>query len=437
MQPTVTPPQSIRVLAFKSPFHRWLLLVPVVAVLLGCIYTIRWCAGNTIARTAANRELAEFVVRLAPADPQTHYALGKAAESSLLPTDQELAVREYETAVRLARDDYRLWMLLAVARERLGDIAGAETAYLRAENLAPAYSMPKWSAGNFMLRQGRSEDSMPRLMAAGESMERLRRPVLELAIGYYGVDIQAIIGHVGRRPELSRGLLQLLLDRNELPGATEVWDRLEPNERAAAAPLGNRLVSALVAAKYFVIARHVQNKIPPGSNTESNEIENRSFEGDVATEGVNIFGWRLGAGGQPQIALDSGQSRGRSLLLSFNVTDRAPLKDVTQLIVVRPRQRFRLTYFVRSAAITGAATARVQVLNAVDQQVLAQSDPVPLGSSEWRSEALDFSVPDSTSAIILRLGVATCAAEFCPVFGRVWYDDFELKQIDGPVTLQH
>jgi hypothetical protein len=103
---------------------------------------------------------------------------------------------------------------------------------------------------------------------------------------------------------------------------------------------------------------------------------------------------------------------------------------VTQLVVVDQSRRYHLTYQVRSTEVSGAAGVRVQVLDAVDQTILAQSEPLPPGSAEWRTETLDFTVPNSGSGIIVRVGAVTCAAEACPVFARVWYDNFELKRND-------
>jgi tetratricopeptide (TPR) repeat protein len=431
MLPIATPP-PLRVIKFASPVRRWLLLLPVGLALLGSFFTIRWCAGDTLAHAANNPDLAEFALRLAPTDPQSHYALGKIAESSFEPGAQDLAVREYEAAVRLAPEDYRLWMILAAARERNGDATKAGVAYLEAERLAPAYSMPQWAAGNFLLRQGRAGEAIPRLMKAGESMERLRRPVLELVSSYYEFHIPELIRQIGPRPELRQGLFQLMLDHHWPSDALEVWEHFAPSERAALVPLGNRLVAALVDDLQFEQARKLQNELSPGINTQANEIENRSFEADVTTDGTNLFGWRVGAGFQPQIALDSGQSHplGRALLLAFERSDNVPLRHVTQLVVVDSKRRYRLTYFVRAADVRGTAGIRVQILDAANQIVLAQSEPLPPGASEWHAESLDFTVPDTRTGIMIRLGAVTCTAETCPVFGRVWYDDFELKRND-------
>lgn len=429
MLPTTAPPPP-RVLQFTSPVHRWLLLLPVGLVIAGAFFTLRWTAGDTIARSAGNRELAEFAVRLAPSDPQTHFALGKLAEASLEPGAQDLAVREYETALRLAPEDYRLWMILAAALERNGDTAKAEIAYLEAERLAPAYAMPQWAAGNFLLRTGRTETGMYRLLNAGESMERLRRPVLDLLLGYYGDGGGELLSPNSRRTELRRALLQLLLDRNSPAEAGRVWMGMTPNERAAASPLGARLVAELVADKRFTSALILQNELVPGRDLKVEQVDNPTFEGDVATDGANLFGWQLSPGGQPQIALDSGQGHGRSLLLVFSRSDNVQLRGVTQLVVADALRRYRLTYQVRSSELSGAAGVRVQILDAVDQTVLAQSEPLPPGTTEWRAESLDFSVPDRSEGVIIRLGAVTCTADACPVFGRVWYDEFELKRND-------
>ena len=435
MLPVTTPP-PLRIVGLSTSFRRWLLIIPTLIALVGCLFAVRWAAGSTLAQNTTEPELSALAVRLSPGDPQTHYAWGKLIDTSLSGDDLKSAVLQYEQAARLSPYDYRVWMVLASARERSGDPAGAEIAFRRAEALAPNYSMPQWTAGNFLLRQGKDAEALPRLWFAAVTMERLRRPVLELVSSYYDGDIDKLKAEVGSRPELQLPLVQFLLDRTDFAGAYWIWSSLDQTEQLRAATLANSLVTALASTHRYFAAQNVANDLKPDPKFEVGRIDNGGFEANVETGGANLFGWRIASGTQPQAALDGSTHRtgNNSLTLIFEANGTVPLREITQLIVVPSSKSFRLTYAVRSQDIKGQSTVRVEVLRAADNSVLARSEPISAGSSDWRVETLEFTTPPQTDGVLLRIAPVPCTAEVCPLFGRIWYDDFDLQRTETPTA---
>jgi tetratricopeptide (TPR) repeat protein len=394
--------------------------------------SVRWCIGSTLAQNTSDPDLAVLAVRYTPADPQTHFTLGKITESSLSENDLRTAVSEYKLAATLAPNDYRLWMILAAAEERTGDLSGAEAAYQRARTLAPDYSIPEWAAGNFMLRHGNADRAFELLFEAAESMERLRRPVLELADSYNQGELGGPLSRMGPRRELEKALVQFRIDRHDAEGALFTWAALTPDERAEARTTGVNLISALFTSHHYLGALSVTNELAGNQQFVPNQIDDGGFETNVETGGDNLFGWRVGAGAQPQIALDGAQRRtgNNSLTLVFDANGGTPLREVSQLVVVAPGKSFHLSYSLRSADLNGSATFQIEILNAVDQTVLARSTAVPAGTADWREESIEFTTPIHSEAIVIKIDAVPCALEVCPLFGRIWYDDFELKRVE-------
>ncbi|MGI9105572.1 MAG: hypothetical protein ACR2G4_04915 [Pyrinomonadaceae bacterium] len=64
-------------------------------------------------------------------------------------------------------------------------------------------------------------------------------------------------------------------------------------------------------------------------------------------------------------------------------------------------------------------------------RVLATAEPLANGASDWQAVALDFNAPARAEAITVRLNRAPCPAQVCPLFGKVWYDDFDLQRVGG------
>ncbi|HYY42869.1 MAG TPA: hypothetical protein VE775_09075, partial [Pyrinomonadaceae bacterium] len=146
------------------------------------------------------------------------------------------------------------------------------------------------------------------------------------------------------------------------------------------------------------------------------------------------YGWQVAPPAQTQINLDERQKHGgaRSLRIVFNASGPLNFQHVSQLVVVAPQTRYRLSYFVRTEDLRGASTVLTEVVDAVDQtRVLATSPPVANGASDWQEVALDFTTGAQVEAVVVRLNRPPCAQAICPLFGKVWYDDFNLQRTGG------
>jgi len=85
---------------------------------------------------------------------------------------------------------------------------------------------------------------------------------------------------------------------------------------------------------------------------------------------------------------------------------------------------------VRTEDLKSAATLMVEVVDATEpERVLAASNPLAIGTTEWRVPvALEFRTGAATQAVTLRIVSQPCPAATCPIFGKVWYDNFTLKR---------
>jgi hypothetical protein len=60
--------------------------------------------------------------------------------------------------------------------------------------------------------------------------------------------------------------------------------------------------------------------------------------------------------------------------------------------------------------------------------VLASSAAAASGKSDWQRISLSFKTGDKTEAVKVKMVRNTCTdSPVCPIFGTVWYDDFDLK----------
>lgn len=425
----------------RAWWRRGLLLVPLLVALVCLWYVVRWCVGDTMGEWLADATTARAATRFAPADPQAHYTLARLAERSFEPEQLAVAVSEYEQAAALSPNDYRLWLQLGRVRGLTGDDAGSERALRRAVEFAPNYPEPHWFLGNLLLRAGRTDEAFVELRRAGDADAGKYRPqMFDLAWHVFQADVPAVLAVVGDSAETRAGLVTYLLKQQRFDDAQRLWAALTPAQRQEQRATGEQLVQTLINAKRYRAMLGVQRDLLAGQGQSEQSARERvpdvarllngGFEAAVGPPGKSWYDWQVTPVAQAQINLDERvrHSDARSLRLVFNATGALDFHHVTQLVVVAPQQRYTLSYFVRTEDLKSASTLLTQIVDAGEPtRVLAASAPLANGTSDWQQVSLEFNTGAQTDAINVRLVRAACAEAVCPLFGKVWYDDFNLQ----------
>ncbi|HEX8173611.1 MAG TPA: tetratricopeptide repeat protein [Pyrinomonadaceae bacterium] len=412
------------------------LVVVVLAALLCSWLALRWYAGSEIALAAPQLPedalgAAQSAARLAPDDPLARWALGSVLQRGFGVNDLQAAISEYKRAVSLSPGDFRLWTDLGRAEEQAGNMAESEKALRRAVELAPYYSWPRWHLGNFLLRRGRFDEALKELRRVAEDDPTKRGPVFDYAWTIYGGDAGAVSRALGGSPAVRSEFIAYLLGRKRLTEALEIWSGFSREQKKEFEPTGKLLVDTLVAEKRYRMALGVQRDLSnQQAGFEIGRVSNGSFEGAVAQDGSDLFAWSVPSSAQARASLESGKAQDGSLSLriNFNASEALEL-NVSQLVAVEPGASYRLTFYVRTSGLKSASSPVVRILSAVDKSRIAESAQSPTGDSEWQKISMDFKVPADVDGVILSISRATCAADggVCPIFGTVWYDDFNLQ----------
>src|SRR4028119_627873 len=262
--------EQIITVELRAVWARVLLLVPLVLVVVGVWYGIRWCIGNTMAEWLPDIGAAQAAARLAPDDPQSHFTIARLRERSFLPEELPGAVQQYEEAARLSPNDFRLFVELGRVRGLLGDVNGGEQALRRAVELAPTYPEPRWYLGNSLLRQGRTEEAFAELRRAGDAgPEKFRPQVIELSWRFYEADIPSVLAAVGNSAGARGQLMDYLINRKEFDEARELWTGFNAEERKALRATGEKLMLRFLEAKRFhdMQAMHTELATIDGTQT--------------------------------------------------------------------------------------------------------------------------------------------------------------------------
>jgi hypothetical protein len=419
--------------------------VPLVLLALLALYGgwvgVRWGIGNTMAETApasyatdpaAAFESAEAAARLAPHDPFTHLMLARLNQVSLEPAAVPRALAEYERAAELAPNDYLIWVESGRARAALGDLEGGVATLRRAAELAPNYSQPRWYLGNALLRAGHTDEAFAELRRAVDADPALRPQVFNLAWQVYAPDITRVVNAVGTTADSRAQLVAVLAGRGSLEEAQRVWDELGPEGRRGQGGVADVLARAFYTKGQYRRALSVLSEGGfPGLAV--GQFSDGGFESDIAQNGRSLFGWNVSQGGG-QVVIDSRGAHGgrRSLRVAFSASGQVDFRNVAQVVAVEPGARYRLSFFVRTDELRSTATLAVMVSepSAADAP-FAGSAPVPQGTQDWQPVSFEFTAGPKTEAVLVRVTRVACAEGVCPIYGKIWYDDFNLERATG------
>lgn len=408
----------------------------VMLALLASWFVVRWYLGNTIAEyfqpEAHRLETAQMAVSLAPNDPLPHWRLGSLAQTELPPDQISLVVGEYEKAVSLSPNDYRLWMEFGGALEQAGDFDKAEKALREAVKLAPSYSYPRWYLGNLLLRTDHYAEGFAELQRASQANDQLQPQLFNLAWQLNKTDFESLKAAVGDSPAMRAAFSVYLVERGRNDEGLQLWSSLTETEKKENHLAADAIISSLTAARHYHQAMEIWNEVAPDPayHADFGHILDRGFEDNLAHGPGAVFGWQVQSNSQVQIGIDAGQghSGSRSLRVYFQVRSHIDAINVSQLVPVKSNTEYDFECYLKTDRLESAETPVISIVNAVDQAYFASSAAAPSGNNNWQRTALSFKTGANTEAIRVRMVRNTCSdSAVCPIFGTVWYDDFDLK----------
>lgn len=399
-------------------------------------FVVQWYVGNTIAEyfhpEDRRLETAQMAVSWAPSDPLTHWRLGNLIQKEMPPDQISQVVSEYEKAVSLSPNDYRFWMDLGHAREQAGDFDKAETALRQAVKLAPSYAYPRWMLGNLLLRTGRYDEAFAELRLASEANSEFQSQLFNVAWQLNKDDFDSLKAAIGTTPEARAQFSKYLLARERVDEGLRLWNSLTATEKRSSRSAADAIIASLITLKRYHQALEVWNDVAPGLSYRAafGHIVDSGFEDSVAHGPTAVFGWQVPTNSQVQIGIDPnlGHTGNRSLRILFQVRSHLDSIKVSQLVPVLPNTEYDFECYFKTDKLESAATPVVVLTDASDGTILASSADAPSGSNNWQRIFLSIKTGAKSEALMVRINRDSCVdSPVCPIFGTVWYDDFDLK----------
>jgi tetratricopeptide (TPR) repeat protein len=371
----------------------------------------------------------ERAVSKTPESPEAH---SNRALILLNTRGLNAALPEYESAVTLRPRDYFLWLELGRARDMADDERGAIVALEQSVRLAPFYAQPRWQLGNVLFRAGRVEEAYRELRRAAASDLTLLPNLIDLVWNATNNDPAAVREII--QPEKASwriALAKFFITHGKISEGLEQFRAaggMNENDRRT-------LQDELLAARRYREAYEVW-AYDSGESARTgrlNIIHDGGFESKLSRENSG-FGWRLKRDSESlRYSLDRQRSYlgAQSLRLDFNGDSNPGQSLLAQLILVEPGARYRMRFAARAEEMVtgGLPVVSVSEVSGAESKTLATSTPISQNSSDWREYSIDFTATKTTSALLISVQRQNCSSGPCPIFGRLWLDEFAIQKL--------
>ncbi len=431
-----TAERSIKIFDASPSVRRIILGAVVILALAFGWFSIRWQIGSMFAElTSPNdpnaREVAEVAVSMAPSDPLANWLAASVEKDVFTPERIDAAAQMLVNVVRLSPYDYRWWIELGRGYEQSEQPELAEQAFLRAVELAPAYTYPRWQLGNFYLRQNRSDEAFAELRKATENNLTYREQVFSLAWDYFDHDPARVEALASDEPDVRRSLALFYAARGRAADSLRMWNSLTDEQKAEHPEYSKIILQGLYDRRAVRQALEFARQGGIDPDAEAGVVTNGGFERTVGSAEDTYFGWKI-VRNEPkvEISTDSSVKRGdgRGMRLSFRGYNKPQFSNLSQILVVEAGKKYRLSFWVRTEGLKSGGTPMIEIVGLADNKILAASQPFPTGTNDWQEIAVEFTASEDSEGVIVRTSRAYCG-ENCPITGTVWYDDFSLIKL--------
>lgn len=427
---------ALKLLRLDPRLAKAVLVLAAGATLLAAWFFVRWHFANALtarldSKRAESQVVVDWLIGLAPSDPQGHQAAAYIFERTFNPDDLQRSLVEYERAAALAPNNYLVWLSLARSRDLNGDTAGAEAALARAAELAPEYAAVQWVYGNFLIRNGRDEEGF-KLLAKASANADYARAAVTTAMQVLDGDVGLVRARLGNSDAINSALVSSLGASERFDEAVETWSAIPAEVRGAAMrKIGEKLIEQLTTAKRYRLAARVTADLQAEESRRPvvGQMMNGGFEDALATRGAGMFEWQIAEAGEPQIGRSETQKRAGKfgLLMLFNSLESNQFRSVSQLVAVEPGGQYEFEGFYRSD-LKGQAGMKIEIANAANGAVIAATPPLAL-AGDWATMRVKFTAPGDADGVLVRLGRDGCAGVTCRMTGRLAFEDFSIRKL--------
>ena len=365
----------------------------------------------------------EKAIALAPQNATYHEQL---CRSMLFVSQQtERAVDECSKASELNPYSSAIWLDLAQAYYFVGNIPLNQAAAYKALAVDPTTPDTAWSAANFFLIQGDTDEALHQFAIVLREEPSLAPSVLNICWQSLH-DMQRVQRILPSNPEVYLAFIKLLLSTDDSNAAHQIWLALMQTKAPFDYHHGLFYIDSLIQAHSVDQASEAWKQLSSMSaalqayGQPNNLVMDGSFTQEILNSG---FDWRYSPAPQIALTLDDTEfhNAGRSLKLVYGLNGGDA--GIFQYIAVHPDSRYRLSAWVKSEDIETANGPALTLLDGYSKAVLGSTEET-IGTTPWHR--LDTELTTGPETKLLMLAIQRHPGE-TQIQGKFWMDDIQLE----------
>jgi Carbohydrate binding domain len=368
----------------------------------------------------------ERAIRLEPANAQYRELLARNLALSVANLDR--AIASYRIAVELNPYNARAWLDLAGAYQLAGRTIEQEQSVESAVEADPNTPHVAWEAANFFLIQNDREKALHYFGVVMANDPESVDAALRLCWRATG-DVNQIVQALPPRPDLYLSFLQLLVSRQEVAAAENVWTRLIALNQEFSIKLAFPYFRLLLAKQEVAPAQTawqqaaaVNRSLQPYLPSRQNLVVNGGFEEDILKGG---FDWWYQSNPHTTVKIDPTEFSGGTHSLSIDFDGQSPPDaGIFQFIPVKPNTTYEFTAEYRSQELDTASGPRFSIADAYTGNTYVLTDDI-LGTNPWHPEQAQFRTGPNTKLVLLKIVRQPADAL---IRGKLWIDELRLVE---------
>ena len=413
----------------RSPLRR-LSFAGACFVLVG-LYLLLALRAYLASYLAATPDLSNLnkATRLEPSNAEYRELLGRNLALSGVSLDE--AIANYRIAVQLDPYVARYWLDLASAYQVEGRTQEQEESVESAVKSDPTTPHVAWEAANFFLVQGDREKTLRyfRVVLANAPDPDTVDSALRLCWRATEDENLILAQVLPPRPDLYLSLLRLLISKQEVAAAENVWNHLIALNQEFSTELAFPYFRLLLAKQEVAAAQTawqqlagVDRSLQPYLPSPENLVVNGGFEEDVLNGG---FDWWYQSNPHAALAIDTSNffSGTRSLSITFDGRN-PPDAGILQFIPVKPNTDYEFSAESRTEDIESASGPRFSIVDAYTNALYVLTDDL-LATNPWHMQQARFQTGPNTNLVLFKI-VRQPAGPL--IRGKLWIDDLRVVE---------
>jgi tetratricopeptide (TPR) repeat protein len=340
------------------------------------------------------------------------------------------AIADFQKALQVdpLSEDY--WIDLANAYDASGDDSAAQQAYEHARSVYPTSTLIDWNYGNFLLREGRTDEAFTEIHRAVVGTPALLPLAMSRVWRSTGDVSQLLDRIVPADTDSYLTALNFFSSIRQIQPGIIVFDRLIALKQPLPIEKTFEFFEELIRENDGPDARRLWNDTvaavsePQLEESGESVLSDGSFQVSFPNGGL---GWRWAPEMGTSIDFDPStpNGKGRSVRLDFSGGANTDVNEPAQYVVVEPSRTYRFHASMRTDQITTDSGMAFFIFDA-DQNGLNYRTTNMTGTHGWTNVDLDVTTGSQTHFLCIQLSRRPSTFFDNKLGGSVWIADVSL-----------